>query len=195
MITDNCTILLAALAHRAVQCPRPGAEGAGAVPAVLRGSSCRSLRCCLAGRVRERGVPGLHSLWLRCSAGKQESSFHQVVSSRRGSRRSMGTPGVSEGWPGMWALGSAQCTQSSASPGSFFATFVPINFIVPMSATSQMPPATVSLSQLFLGHCRMSSFGQCVPGSWHCHRLVSMGRGPADPQLHPRLSPIPATGL
>lgn len=150
MTTDNCNVLLAALAHRVVQWP--GAEGAGAVPAVLRGSSCTSPRCCLAGRVRERGVPGLHSLRLRRSAGKQESSLHQVVSSHRGSRRSMGTPRVSKGCPGMWALDSAQCTQSSAAPGSFLSTFVPIKLHCPHVSHIPNPPS----------HCEPFS---AVPGS------------------------------
>lgn len=41
--------------------------------------------CCFPGRIRECGVPGLHSLRFRGSAGKQESSLHQMVSSCPGS--------------------------------------------------------------------------------------------------------------
>lgn len=75
------------------------------------------------------------------SAGAESSSSRAELP--QGSRLSLGTPG----WPlGVWALGRARCTPSSAAPGSLFSTFIPTKLHHPSSLpTSQVPPGPVSL--------------------------------------------------
>lgn len=114
--------------------------------------------CCLPGRVGERGFLGLHSLRFCCSAGKQESSLHQMVSSHPGIAR-----GALLAWSCASRLASARSVERCARCCRAGATSAPHHPGVFEGCSSELP---------WTGHVGDPSAG-CLPQALTPHR----GRG------------------